>query len=202
MLGCLHALSESFELSADICRRDSVYGNRVRQFCRSLAVFSALSILGCTNIVIAANLLPIAKQLPVSNIVLNSHSLSNIQLAVHFRPGGVDQNQIGDTDSYDARLTQLLYSNECPGCDLRGANLQRKVLNGAKLPRADLNGARFDEAELSAADLTGAYLENASFEKVDIKGAKFNGAYMIGVSFENMDLQNANLQGIHIYHHQ
>ena len=192
MLGCLAALSESFGLSVNICRRDWVYRNRVRQFCQSLVVFSVLSILGCTNIVLAANLLPITQQLPVSNIVLNSHGLSNIQLAVHFRPGGVDQNQRGDTDSYDARLTQLLYSNECPGCDLRGANLQRKVLNGAKLSRADLNGARFDEAVLSGADFTGAYLFGANLSQ-----AKLRGARMINADLRKANLSRADLHGVY-----
>ena len=210
MLGCLAALSESFGLSVNICRRDWVYRNRVRQFCQSLVVFSVLSILGCTNIVLAANLLSITQQLPVSNIVLNSHSLSNIQLAVHFRPGGVDQNQRDDTDSYDARVTQLLYSNECPGCDLRGVNLQRKVLNGAKLPRADLNGARFDEAELSAADLTGAYLFgtnlsqanlrgtqliNADLRKANLSRADLQGAYLLLANLRKADLRGAQLTG-------
>ena len=210
MLGCLAALSESFGLSVNICRRDWVYRNRVRQFCRSLVLFLVLFILGCTNIVFAAKLLPITQQLPVSNIVLNSHGLSNIQLAVHFRPGGVDQNQRGDTDSYDIRLTQLLYSNECPGCDLRGASLQRKILNGANLAKADLNGARFDESELNAADLTGAYLFGANLSRANLRGAQLinadlrkanlsravlQGAYLLLANLRKADLRGAQLTG-------
>ncbi len=210
MLGCLPALSGSFGLAVDSCRRYRAYRNRVIQICRSLFVFSLLSILGCNNIVLAAKLLPINRQLFVPIIATDSRHLSNIQLAVHFRPGGVDQNQIGDTDSYDARLTQLLYSNECPGCDLRGANLQRKVLNGAKLPRADLNGARFDEAELSAADLTGAYLFgtnlsqanlrgtqliNADLRKANLSRADLQGAYLLLANLRKADLRGAQLTG-------
>ena len=209
MLGCLPALSGSFGLAVDSCRRYRAYRNRVIQICRSLVVFSLLS-LGCNNIVPAAELPPISRQLSVPNIATDSRHLSNIQLAVHFRPGGVDQNQIGDTDSYDARLTQLLYSNECPGCDLRGANLQRKVLNGAKLPRADLNGARFDEAELSAADLTGAYLFgtnlsqanlrgtqliNADLRKANLSRADLQGAYLLLANLRKADLRGAQLTG-------
>ena len=99
MLGCQSALLELFSLSVDIYRRNRKYGNRVSQICRSLVFFSVLSILGYPNTIFAAKLLPITKQLPVSNIVLDSYGLSNIQVAVHFRPGGVDQNQRGDTDS-------------------------------------------------------------------------------------------------------
>jgi len=193
MLGCLPALSGSFGLAVDCCRRNLVCRNRVIQICCSLVVFSLLSILGFNNIVLAANLLPINQQLFVPNIAPDSHRLSNIQLAVHFRPGGVDQNQIGDTDSYDARLTQLLYSNECPGCDLRGANLQRKVLNGAKLPRADLNGARFDEAELSAADLTGAYLFGANLSQANLRGTQ-----LINADLRKANLSRADLQGAYL----
>ena len=210
MLGCLAALSESFGLSVNICRRDWVYRNRVRHFCRSLVIFLVLFILGCTNIVFAAKLLQITQQLPVSNIVLNSHGLSNIHLAVHFRPGGVDQNQRGDTDSYDIRLTQLLYSNECPGCDLRGASLQRKILNGANLAKADLNGARFDESELNAADLTGAYLFGANLSRANLRGAQLinadlrkanlsravlQGAYLLLANLRKADLRGAQLTG-------
>ena len=210
MLGCLPALSGSFGLAVDSCRRNWVCRNRVIQICRSLVVFSVLSILGCNNIVLAAKLLPINQQLFVANIAPDSHHLSNIQLAVHFRPGGVDQNQIGDTDTYDARLTQLLYSNECPGCDLRGANLQRKILNGAKLPRADLNGARLDEAELSGADLTGAYLFGANLSQANLRGtqlinadlrkanlsrADLQGAYLLLANLRKADLRGAQLSG-------
>ena len=192
MLGCLPTFPGLFGLTVEVCTQDWACRNRVSQFCRSLVLFLVLFILGCTNIVLAAKLLPITQQLPVSNIVLDSHGLSNIQLAVHFRPGGVDQNQRGDTDSYDARLTQLLYTNECPGCDLRGANLQRKVLNGAKLSRADLNGARFDEAELSAADFTGAFLFGANLSQANLRGAR-----MINADLRKANLSRADLQGVY-----
>ena len=192
MLGCQSALLELFSLSVDIYRRSLAYVNRASLFCRSLVFFSVLSILVYPNTVFAAKSLPITKQLPVSNIFLDSYGLSNIQVAVHFRPGGVDQNQRGDTDSYDARLTQLLYSNECPGCDLRGANLQRKVLNGAKLSRADLNGARFDEAELSGADFTGAYLFGANLSQANLRGAR-----MINADLRKANLSRADLRGVY-----
>ena len=210
MLGCQTTLVELFSLSVDIYRRSLAYVKRASLFCRSLVFFSVLSILVYPNTVFAAKSLPITKQLPVSNIFLDSYGLSNIQVAVHFRPGGVDQNQRGDTDSYDIRLTQLLYSNECPGCDLRGASLQRKVLNGANLAKADLNGARFDESELSAADLTGAYLFGANLSRANLRGAQLinadlrkanlsravlQGAYLLLANLRKADLRGAQLTG-------
>ena len=210
MLGCQTTLVELFSLSVDIYRRSLAYVNRASLFCRSLVFFSVLSILVYPNTIFAAKSLPITKQLPVSNIFLDSYGLSNIQVAVHFRPGGVDQNQRGDTDSYDIRLTQLLYSNECPGCDLRGASLQRKVLNGANLAKADLNGARFDESELSAADLTVAYLFGANLSRANLRGAQLinadlrkanlsravlQGAYLLLANLRKADLRGAQLTG-------
>ena len=99
MLGCQTTLVELFSLSVDIYWRSLAYVKRASLFCRSLVFFSVLSILVYPNTVFAAKSLPITKQLPVSNIFLDSYGLSNIQVAVHFRPGGVDQNQRGDTDS-------------------------------------------------------------------------------------------------------
>jgi len=170
-----------------------IYQNRVSQFPGSFLIVSALSVLCYTDIVHATESLPTNQQLLVSETVFDSRGRGYIQLAVHFRPGGVDQNQRGDTDSYDARLTQLLDSNECPGCDLRGANLQRMVLNGAKLAKADLNGARFDEAELSGADLTGAYLFGANLSQADLRGAR-----LINADLRKANLSRADLQGAYL----
>ena len=169
------------------------YRDRVSQFCGSLVVLSALSVLGYSDTVHAAKSLPISQQLLAPQALFDSSGRSYIRLAVHFRPGGVDQNQRGDTESYDARLTQLLDTNECPGCDLRGANLRRKVLNGAKLAKADLNAARFDEAELSGADLTGAYLFGANLSRADLRGAR-----LINADLRKANLSRADLQGAYL----
>ena len=169
------------------------YRDRVSQFCGSLVVFSALSVLGYIDTVRAAKSLPISQQQLAPQALFDSSGRSYIRLAVHFRPGGVDQNQRGDTESYDARLTQLLDTNECPGCDLRGANLRRKVLNGAKLAKADLNAARFDEAELSGADLTGAYLFGANLSRADLRGAR-----LINADLRKANLSRADLQGAYL----
>jgi len=169
------------------------YRDRVSQFCGPLVVFSALSVLGYSDTVQAAKSLPTSQQQLAPQALFDSSGRSYIRLAVHFRPGGVDQNQRGDTESYDARLTQLLDTNECPGCDLRGANLRRKVLNGAKLAKADLNAARFDEAELSGADLTGAYLFGANLSRADLRGAR-----LINADLRKANLSRADLQGAYL----
>lgn len=169
------------------------YRDRVGQFCGSLVVFSALSVLGYSDAGHAAKWLPTSQQQLAPQVLSDSSGRSYIRLAVHFRPGGVDQNQRGDTESYDARLTQLLDTNECPGCDLRGVNLRRKVLNGAKLAKADLNAARFDEAELRGADLTGAYLFGANLSQADLRGAR-----LINADLRKANLSRADLQGAYL----
>ena len=178
-----------------MCRLGWAYRDRVSQFCGSLVVFSALSVLGYNDTVHAAKSLPISQQLLAPQAALSdSNGRSYIRLAMDFPTGGVvDQNQRGDTESYDARLTHLLDTKECPGCDLRGVNLRRKVLNGAKLAKADLNAARFDEAELRGADLTGAYLFGANLSQADLRGAR-----LINADLRKANLSRADLQGAYL----
>ena len=168
--------------------------DRVGQFCGVLVVFAVLSLLGYSDAGHAAKWLSTSQQPIAPQAFSDSNGRSYIRLAMDFPTGGVvDQNQRGDTESYDARLTQLLDTNECPSCDLRGANLRRKVLNGAKLAKADLNAARFDEAELSGADLTGAYLFGANLSQTDLRGAR-----LINADLRKANLSRADLQGAYL----
>jgi uncharacterized protein YjbI with pentapeptide repeats len=86
-------------------------------------------------------------------------------------------------------LTQLLKTNQCPNCDLSGANLET-----ANLANANLMGTN-----LSSANLTGANLSNANLEGANAKGASLNDAYLYranltGTNFSNASLQKANLR--------
>ncbi len=60
------------------------------------------------------------------------------------------------------QVQQLLNTRECPGCDLRGADLRGAHLIGADLRKANLQGANLEEANLEGADLTDANLEGAN----------------------------------------
>ena len=46
-------------------------------------------------------------------------------------------------------IDNLIRTNSCVGCDLRGADLNRMILSGADLSNADLSGANLYETDLS-----------------------------------------------------
>ena len=87
-------------------------------------------------------------------------------------------------------IKQLLETNICTNCDLRGANLQTAHLIGADLRNADLQGANLTGANLEGADLTGA----------DLTDANLTGAYLTEVSLNRTNLTRTNLTRARIYH--
>jgi hypothetical protein len=76
------------------------------------------------------------------------------------------------------------------GIDLRGADLERMILDGAHLEWADLI-----DADLRAADLRGAHLEGAYLQGADLEGAILAGAYL-----ERTQLLSTNLEGTILRH--
>lgn len=89
-----------------------------------------------------------------------------------------------------AHVKQLLETNICANCDLRGANLQTAHLIGADLRNADLRGANLVGANLEGADLTGA----------DLTDANLTGAYLTEASLNQTNLTRTNLTRARIYH--
>lgn len=91
-------------------------------------------------------------------------------------------------------------SNECPNCDLAGADLRRRDLTDANLAGADLTRAVFHRANLRNADFTGAKLEEANLNAADLTLAKFDGADMAGAQLyavrgSRPDFSGADLSG-------
>ena len=87
------------------------------------------------------------------------------------------------------QLKQFLKTNQCQGCDLSGANLERLNLSGANLQGANL----------SSAILSGSNLSNANLEAANLQGASLSEAYLYranltGANFANAVLINANLR--------
>ncbi|MCW5696500.1 MAG: pentapeptide repeat-containing protein [Bauldia sp.] len=66
--------------------------------------------------------------------------------------------------------------NDCPGCDLAGADLKRRNLAGADLSGANLTGATLHRAVLAGAILDGANLLGANLNAADLKNASLVGA--------------------------
>ncbi len=116
-------------------------------------------------------------------------------------------------------VQRLLKTNQCPNCDLSGADLKESNLFGANLVNANLKGANLtsanlgsanlSDANLSEANLTQAYfdrstLENAIFTKANLtqaylknattKGIKLDGAILRGAKLSQINLVGVNLR--------
>jgi uncharacterized protein YjbI with pentapeptide repeats len=89
-----------------------------------------------------------------------------------------------------ADLDQLKNTNQCPGCNLYGADLSGADLRDADLRNADLGAANLSGAKLSEADLRGAYLSEA-----DLRGAYLSGAHLYLANLRDADLSGADLSG-------
>lgn len=80
-------------------------------------------------------------------------------------------------------------SQNCPGCNLQGANLAE-----ASLMRANLAGANLTNATLVKANLKWANMKGANLTSADLSGANLAGADLAGANLERADLTGANLE--------
>ena len=80
-------------------------------------------------------------------------------------------------------------SQNCPGCNLQGANLAE-----ASLMRANLAGTNLSNANLVKANLKWANLKGANLTSADLSGANLAGADLAGANLERADLTGANLE--------
>lgn len=62
-------------------------------------------------------------------------------------------------------------TKQCPGCDLKNAQLGGFQAQQANLINADLSDASFYGGSLRGADLTGAILDRTNLEMTDLSGA-------------------------------
>ena len=95
--------------------------------------------------------------------------------------------------------------SQCPGADLKGANLSNQDLrsmnlSGADLRNADLRHARLDLANLEKARLQGANLTRASLQQSNLRLADFTGATLMaiqgwGMFAQGAQFQDANMEG-------
>ena len=77
-------------------------------------------------------------------------------------------------------MKKLKETNECPECDLSGANLKFANLEWANLKEANLEGANLKDA-----NLRGANLEGAKLNGVNLKGAILDYALMLNTRICN-----------------
>ena len=92
-------------------------------------------------------------------------------------------------------IDELIRSNACVGCDLRGADLNRMILVDADLSNADLSGATFFLADLSGANLSGANLRDAKFGGADLAEADLRGADLRGALLDGAFLKGSLMDG-------
>ncbi|MEB3211640.1 MAG: pentapeptide repeat-containing protein [Leptolyngbyaceae bacterium] len=83
-------------------------------------------------------------------------------------------------------LRQLLRTNECENCDLRGANLSALDLTDAVLTGSDLSDANLNRAILVRANLEGTTLRNTTLNGSDFRGANLRNANLSGAQSSNL----------------
>lgn len=87
---------------------------------------------------------------------------------------------------------------QCPGADLRHADLSRMDLRGANFKGARLNRADLRFANLAGAVLDGADLSGVKGYALNAPGASFVGARMVGTDFEMARFFRANFSGVEL----
>jgi uncharacterized protein YjbI with pentapeptide repeats len=106
------------------------------------------------------------------------------------------------------QVQRLLKTNQCPNCDLSGADLKDTNLFGANLIGANLKGANLSgvnlgaanltDADLSEAKLNRAYLDRATLENTNLTKADLSEAYLKNASVKGIRLTNAILRGANL----
>lgn len=84
------------------------------------------------------------------------------------------------------------FTNDCPGCDLAGAELKGRDLAGSNLRGANLAGATLHRALLGGAHLDGANLAGANLNVADLKRASLVGANLAKALLYQADAAGAD----------
>ena len=79
---------------------------------------------------------------------------------------------------------------DCPFCDLSGADF-----TGVKITGVDLSGANLTDANLSGAAFTKVDLSGADLTAVTVKGTDFSDSNLKGADLDQVDLTKAVLVG-------
>jgi uncharacterized protein YjbI with pentapeptide repeats len=95
----------------------------------------------------------------------------------------------------------LLNDSNLTGADLRRAQLSharlvKTTLHSARLQEADLQGARLIDSDLREAKLFGAHLEGANLIEADLEGARLMKAHFEGANLSGAHLDGARFRGM------
>lgn len=112
------------------------------------------------------------------------------------------------------KLDDVAKFSTCANCDLKGADLQKRLFRLANWPGADLSGAKLDNSDLAGAILWDTKLVGASMTYTNLSGAQLMGANLSGanlqfswllhaqaqnVNFGDADLTNARVRGMQVH---
>jgi uncharacterized protein YjbI with pentapeptide repeats len=99
----------------------------------------------------------------------------------------------------DAVYRKLVWTKNCPGCNLAGMNLMGLDLAGANLRGADLsdawlNSSSLEGADLTRADLSGAHLETTNLRRANLTDADLSYANLYDASAVQACFMSADLR--------
>jgi uncharacterized protein YjbI with pentapeptide repeats len=101
-----------------------------------------------------------------------------------------------DANAFDeAAMQKVKIDEECPKCDLSGADLRAGEFVGGDFTKANLSGANLAEAVLNEAILTGANLRGADLSDAILLDAEMNGADLTGAKLFRATIGGADLTG-------
>lgn len=97
--------------------------------------------------------------------------------------------------SEEINTTVQSMARNCPGCNLKDADLRQANLVGANLKGANLQGADLSRANLRRANLEGANLSGATLLSTNLPGANLKDADLSGADLTGSNLIQADLSG-------
>lgn len=100
--------------------------------------------------------------------------------------------------SVASNVTKLKDTNQCPGCDLRNAELSELELENANLRGANLAGANLAKTKLKSAYLLGAKLTEANLVDANLETANLMFASLVKADLSEANLKGANLQNTNL----
>jgi len=126
-------------------------------------------------------------------------SASRTQPAVTTVPVIDETGPASSTEEINQTVKNM--ARDCPGCNLKdadlrqanlvGANLQGANLQGVDLSRANLRRANLEGANLSGATMLSTNLPGANLKNADLTGADLSGSNLIQADFTGAELDNS-----------
>ena len=115
---------------------------------------------------------------------------------VFLQLGGTAGLTTRQTSAVQGKVSWLLNTNNCGGCDLTQADLTNASLSQANLQDATLYNATFTGADLSSANLSYTDSRRAQFGKANLTKTNFSYANMMGAYLSGATQTGTNFTGV------